>query len=161
MQVLILVFVVGLAALLVVFRMAPSDPKRWHVDPATGVSGNGRFVVAPAGGDRTGPVVPLAPEAMLQQIDRIAAATPRTCRLAGDPASGRVTYITRSRVFGFPDYTSVAAMAGDGGAQPVIFARQRFGKSDLGVNRKRVESWLAALERGEGAAGPTSQPCQR
>ena len=46
---------------------------------------------------------------------------------------------------GFPDFTTVSMVASLDGAQPVLFARQRFGEGDQGVNRARVEGWLAQL----------------
>ena len=71
-------------------------------------------------------------------MDVIIRATPRTSVLAGSVAEGRVTYITRSLVWNFPDYTTVQQK----GDYLLIFARLRFGGSDLGVNRKRVSRWL-------------------
>ena len=62
----------------------------------------------------------------------------RTEVLAGSPSEGRVTYITRSMWFGFPDYTTVQLE--DDGLE--IYGRLRFGQSDQGVNRARVEGWL-------------------
>jgi uncharacterized protein (DUF1499 family) len=52
-----------------------------------------------------------------------------------------VTYVTRSRVMGFPDYTTVR-QAGD---MVEIYGRLRFGKSDLGVNAARIDRWLRRL----------------
>ena len=44
-------------------------------------------------------------------------------------------------MFGFPDYTTVQHT----GDQLKLFARLRFGKSDLGVNRKRLEAVLSRV----------------
>jgi uncharacterized protein (DUF1499 family) len=124
-------------------RLAPSDPALWHVDPATGQDGRGSATA--------GVATPLfyaatTPADLLARLDAIALETPRTVRLAGSVEEGRITYITRSALWGFPDYTTVAALpAGEGGAQLMIFARLRFGDSDLGVNAARVAGWLAAL----------------
>lgn len=126
-------------------RFAPSDPARWHVAPSTAAPGPGRFVVRPEGGDGALPARPEAPQALLERLDAIALATPRTVRLAGTPAEGRITYVTRSRMIGFPDYTTVAATSGPEGTVLSVFARLRFGRDDLGVNRARVEAWIAAL----------------
>ncbi|MEL6204424.1 MAG: DUF1499 domain-containing protein [Pseudomonadota bacterium] len=133
------------AALIAWIRLAPSNPDRWHTDPGTASPGLGRFVVKPEGGDITGPLLSDTPTEALERLDAIALATPRTARLAGDPPEGRVTYITRSRLWGFPDYTTVAAVAVEGGTRLVIHARLRFGQSDLGVNAARVQGWLDAL----------------
>jgi uncharacterized protein (DUF1499 family) len=61
---------------------------------------------------------------------------------------GRITYMTRSLVFGFPDYTTVTTVPAGDGAQVVAYGRLRFGSSDMGVNRERLESWLAQLQNG-------------
>ena len=147
-----LILLLGLVALGIAWvRIAPSDPVRWHVDPTEALPGEGRFVVRPEGGDRAFGPVDTPPADLLTRFDRIASETPRTVRLAGSPETGRITYVTRSRVIGFPDYTTVAAWTGpDGKTRLAVFARLRFGRSDLGVNRARVEGWLAALSLSDG-----------
>ncbi len=139
MRITIWTILAALAAFALYVRLAPSDPARWHVPPvAEGPAGE---VVALEGaaslrlqGD--GP-------ALLAQLDSIALATPRTTRLAGSVAEGRITWITRSAIWGFPDYTT-AEVRPDGLA---VYARLRFGRSDLGVNAARLDAWRAALLR--------------
>ncbi|MBC7164641.1 MAG: DUF1499 domain-containing protein [Roseovarius sp.] len=110
-------------------RLAPSDPARWHRMPETITDRNLE------GGAMRRVVGDLA------ALDAIARATPRTRVLAGSVEEGMITYVTRSRVMGFPDYTTVR-QAGD---MLEIFARLRFGRSDLGVNAARVDDWLRRL----------------
>ncbi len=130
-----------LMAVALYVRLAPSDPARWHVDP--------RAADAPdAGGYRTELSLPLSPEDALEAFERIALATTRTHLLAGSPQDGRITFVTRSRLWGFPDYTTVAAMPAPGGSQLVVLARLRFGGGDMGVNRDRVTRWLEELGDG-------------
>ena len=50
-----------------------------------------------------------SPEDVLARLDAIALQTPRTMRLDGSPEDGLITWVTRSAVFGFPDYTTAAA----------------------------------------------------
>ncbi|SEP57341.1 DUF1499 domain-containing protein [Thalassovita taeanensis] len=123
------VIVLALVGLMIWIRVAPSDAARWH-QPVDG----------DADRDFDGGVVRVVP-GDLAALDRIIRATPRTRVLTGSVAEGRVTYVTRSVVWGFPDYTTVEARNGD----LAIFARLRFGRSDLGVNGKRVAGWLQAL----------------
>ena len=132
----------GLAAWV---RLAPSDPAVWHVDPETVTDRGARnsYLLA-AGGDAAPLEVPLPPDQVAVRLEAIALSTPRTTRLAGQ--GDFVTYITRSAAFGFPDYTSLRILPTATGSQVLIFARSRFGDSDLGVNRARVESWLARLD---------------
>ncbi|MBE1284573.1 MAG: DUF1499 domain-containing protein [Rhodobacteraceae bacterium] len=113
-------------------RMAPSDTGRWHQMPEFSEDKNfksGVMRVVDAGLDG------------LQRLDVIITQTPKTSVLDGSVAQGMVTYVTRSKVIGFPDYTTVR-LDGD---QLKIYARLRFGRSDMGVNKKRVDGWLAQL----------------
>ena len=66
---------------------------------------------------------------------------PRTKLVAGNPSEGRATYVTRSLLWGFPDYTTVQK-DGDG---VQIYGRLVFGRSDFGVNAARVNRWIDAL----------------
>lgn len=79
------------------------------------------------------------PAAALAALDRVARDSPRTRPLAGSAGQGHASYVTRSRVFGFPDVTNVWI---DGGRVHVA-AHLIVGGSDFGVNRRRVEAWLA------------------
>ncbi len=125
--------IVFIPLLLVAYvRFAPSDPARWHVVPS--VVSNGRHK---CGVKRRLTV----DERSLNRFDTIAVSEPRTERLAGSVQEGMVTYVSRSRLIGFPDYTT----AHQDGDDLVICARQRFGRSDFGVNAERVDRWLAAL----------------
>ncbi|MEM1131207.1 MAG: DUF1499 domain-containing protein, partial [Pseudomonadota bacterium] len=126
---------------------APSDLETWHVDPISVEPPRGKSYVLlrPGSPDGDGPLLNEAPETALAAFDKVVMATPRTTRLAGSVADGRVTYVTRSRLWGFPDYTSVKAVPEGDGTRLAIFARQRFGSSDWGQNRARVDAWLAAL----------------
>lgn len=128
----LLALVITLALLLAWIRLAPDDVARWHYLPA-----------AVTDQDMEGGVMRVVP-GDLADLDRIIRAEPRTQVLAGSVAEGMVTYITRSRVFGFPDYTTVAERNGT----LALHARLRYGKSDMGVNKARVARWLGAL-RGE------------
>lgn len=126
----------GLLALLIAFllllvwiRLAPDDVGRWHhlpdrIEDRDMESGVMRVVSSD-----------------LADLERIIRATPRTHLLAGSVADGMVTYVTRSKVFGFPDYTTVQQRGDD----LALHARLRYGTSDMGVNKARVERWLAAL----------------
>ena len=85
------------------------------------------------------------PEPLLTRLDAIALATPRTNRLSGDPASGRITYITRTALWGFPDYTTAQTTPTPDGTRLDIHARLRFGRGDMGVNAARLTAWTGGL----------------
>ncbi len=145
---LVLVAIAAVAVAQAAVRLAPSDPGAWHVDPAVVERPGfpGHFLVRPEDGDSTGPVFAEDPAAVLAAFDAVALSTPRTQRLVGAVADGHVTYLSRSALWGFPDYISVRAVPAEGGTRLLIFSRLRFGSSDLGVNRARVEQWLAATQ---------------
>ena len=112
-------------------RLAPSDPTRWHVAPqgADRDMKNGVVRVFETGTDG------------LAGLDAIVRGTARTRVLAGSVEEGMVTYVMRTRMLGFPDYTTAQQ---EGGVLR-IYARSRFGRKDFGVNRKRIEGWRALL----------------
>ena len=127
-------------------RLAPSDPARWHVDPLSVTARGARnsFLLRDGAG-ADGPALRLnLPQAeVAARLAAIAAAAPRTQVLAGQ--GDFVTWVTRSALWGFPDYTSIRISPDGAGSSVAVFARARFGDSDLGVNRARVEDWLRQL----------------
>ncbi|MGR3838349.1 MAG: DUF1499 domain-containing protein [Cognatishimia sp.] len=128
---LVLRIVIAAAVLLALYvRFAPSDAGRFHVSGAV-----------QSDADLEGGVKRILPGVTLAELDQIAQQTPRTKVLAGSVDDGMISYVTRSRLIGFPDYTTIEAKDG----MVTVFARLRFGRSDLGVNRRRVEGWIKAL----------------
>ncbi|WP_109467280.1 DUF1499 domain-containing protein [Albibacillus kandeliae] len=114
-------------------RLAPSPAADWHLplefESDRDMKGGVERVV------ETGPDG-------LARLDAVARATPRTEVLAGSVAEGRVTYVTRTKWIGFPDYTT--AEQHDDVLR--VWGRLRFGRSDFGVNKARVDRWLADLQ---------------
>jgi uncharacterized protein (DUF1499 family) len=87
------------------------------------------------------------PAHLAAAFDAFAMAQPGVSRLKVSDDDLCVTYVQRSRIMGFPDYFSIRFLdMGDGDAGVAVYSRARYGQSDLGVNRARVEKWLAALE---------------
>lgn len=130
------VLALGLAAYV---RLAPSDPARWHVDPAGAPDpGTPNFA-------RADLVLPGTPEDVAARLAGVAAADGATV-LAGGGL--HTTWISRSRLMGYPDFTSVRLEPAEGGVRLIALARSRFGQSDLGVNRARLDRWLAGLRAG-------------
>ena len=128
-----LYLLIGAMILLAVYiRLAPTDPARWHVTVPYDEDADLR-----GGAVR---VLDGGPED-LERIDAAALALPRTRRLAGGPHAGRTTYVTRSLVFGFPDYTTVELAEGE----VRLWGRLRFGGSDLGVNARRLDRLIEGL----------------
>lgn len=115
-------------------RFVPSKNEVWHRPPDE-ISTN------PEGSYRTD-----LEGVAFSQLHTIIIATPRTRILAGDPAAQFMTYVTRSKVWGFPDYTTVEQR----GSQLTIVGRSRFGRKDFGVNKDRIKGWIAAMEEARG-----------
>ncbi len=140
MKIIVLLALLALAGMGVI-RFAPIDPARVHTasrasEPGD-VSTSTRFVATRQ--------ITTTGEGILTATDRMIRATPRTQVLAGDVAEGRISYVTRSAVIGFPDYITIEALEGDDGTLFVVRSRARFAGYDWGVNKARVEGWLAQL----------------
>ncbi|HEY1933527.1 MAG TPA: DUF1499 domain-containing protein [Acetobacteraceae bacterium] len=90
-----------------------------------------------------------APAARLYaDIEAVAAAQPRTYPAAAYPDRLQAHWVVRSAALNFPDLvTAQIAPAGPDAATLVLYSRSMYGYSDLGVNRDRLEAWLAALHR--------------
>lgn len=127
-------------ALQAYLRLYPHDFARFHRDRPV-----------PEGGDAlralsTGVTVSLGredpPDAVLRRIDAVIRAAPRTRVIAGSVEEGRITYLTRTAFWGFPDLTHVQATPETGGTRLLVTARQWLGGYDWDVNRDRVTGWL-------------------
>lgn len=118
-------------------RVAPMDPEEFHRT----YPGHGTGDWPTAGGFEAVRAVAGGPQEVLARLDAIILATPRTHHLAGSVAEGHVSYVTRSPLWGFPDTTNVW-LEGD---LLHIRGHLRFGGSDMGANRARIEGWLQAL----------------
>ena len=132
--------------LLAFIRLAPSDPAIWHISPVTSSeAGQGpcaAAIITQPNGARAACLSPDTPESLLAKLDATALAPPRTTRLAGTPQTGRITWITRTAWVGYPDYTTAEATLTPTGTRLDLYARQRFGGADFGVNTARLKSWL-------------------
>lgn len=131
---MIFIWLIAIAMLgvLAYVRLAPSDPEAWHVTPKveadkTFRNGATRRVLTGGGG--------------LKKLETIALTEPRTEIFAGSSESGMITFVSRSRLVGYPDYTTAMQV----GEDLLIYARSRFGRRDFGVNAARVDGWIDAL----------------
>lgn len=124
-------------------RVAGVNPAHWHVDPGTedAPGMRGHFVDL-----ADSPVWTVPSEELLAKVQEIALQTRGTILLAGNPRDGRLTFETRSRVWGFPDYTTFDVSDVEGGSALAVLGRARFGASDLGTNEARIAAWIDALK---------------
>lgn len=150
----LLALLVAMAAV----RLAPLDPARWHVALAglpRSIKPNDAALYPPEGGPW-----PVAPQALAEAVQAVALAEPRSRLLAGSPATGRMTFVQRSALWGFPDLITVETFATSAGAGLRIWSRARFGYADFGVNAARLARWRAALALylGENIPGSGAAP---
>ena len=144
------ILVIAFVALAVTMRGVSDEAEMWHVDPAT-TERTGRpndYLAAPDGTtqaptDRLFAPREMAKTDLLYLFDALV--RPQADVLAGSVDEGHITYVQRSAVLGFPDYITVKTVETEKGAGLIIWSRSRFGYSDLGVNKKRIDGWLASL----------------
>ena len=74
---------------------------------------------------------------LIAHITQIALATPRTQKILDSP----LIFVTRSRLIGFPDTTTFDIQ----NDIMIIHAHLVYGRSDMGVNKARILSWLDRL----------------
>jgi hypothetical protein len=132
-------------------RSAPVVVEDWHRDPMQ--------VAPPPAANAvllrpdTSPAAPRyarSPVELAALFDAVALATPRVRRLAGSAEAGFVTYVQRSRVFGFPDFISVRFLLVAGALRPLGPGRER-------QARRRLAGGAGAL-RGLSPASAQAPP---
>ncbi len=147
---LVLLLVVGFLAYV---RFAPLNAEQWHQDPMTAptpATPNSWRIAAPGqdpgAAGQASPVYRASAGELLAAFEKVALSKPHTEKLAGSAADGFVTFVQRTPLVRYPDYISVRAVdLGDGTSALSVLSRSRFGKSDLGVNKARMEEWLKEL----------------
>jgi uncharacterized protein (DUF1499 family) len=73
--------------------------------------------------------------------------TPRAIAVASDPEQRRYSVVQHSLVFGFPDIVTFEFVPlGPDRSSIAVYSRARYGRSDFGVNRRRVLTWLGQLQ---------------
>jgi uncharacterized protein (DUF1499 family) len=98
-------------------------------------------------GHAESPVFDMPVEKLLERWRDIVAAQPRVEVLAEN--SQQIDYVQRSARFRFPDIITVRFISVSPSQSTLaIYSRSVYGKSDFGVNRERIESWLSALGGG-------------
>lgn len=139
----LIIIVVAVAGLMAYIRLAPADLDSIHQPSYPADIGDRDD----AGSFQATRQITTPGADILQAIDVVILRTPRTKRIAGDVEDGILTYETRSLIMGFPDYTTVwidSTIAGEG-PHVNIRGQLRFGQSDMGVNKARIQGWLAEL----------------
>ena len=144
----LLLLVLGIIAAGLFVRFAPIAPETWHVDPLTAAipDKDNHFLLRPEDGDGPAPVFAADRAAVAAAFAQLVSETPSATLIAGSPEAGHMTAIVRFRLVGFPDFVTVKLVETEDGTALAIFSRSKYGYSDMGVNKARVEAWLAVLE---------------
>lgn len=115
----------------------PASPNHWLVGPAD---------LSRLSPDQIAPVYALSAAGLTKAWREVVERHPRTrlVALADDPP--QVEAEQRSALFGFVDHISFRALplAADRSTF-IAYSRSRVGYWDLGVNRRRLTAWVAAL----------------
>lgn len=90
------------------------------------------------------PLFPMSMGGLRTQWDAVIVRQPRVTIIAAD--KDQIDYIQRTALIRFPDIITVRFIAlSPGQSTLAVYSRSVYGTSDFGVNRKRIETWLAAL----------------
>jgi uncharacterized protein (DUF1499 family) len=85
-------------------------------------------------------------DALRAAFAKVVASERKIERVKTNEATTTERYIQRSETLGFPDTIVVRFADRPGGRSTLaIYSRSRFGESDFGANRARIERWLQKL----------------
>ena len=97
--------------------------------------------------DGEAPVFDVPVEQLQVAWDEMLAEQPRLQVLRRDVTNVQIDYVQRTRLLRFPDLVTVRFVPIDDTHSTVaIYSRSVYGQSDMGVNRIRVEEWLARVK---------------
>ena len=85
----------------------------------------------------------MPPQQLYAAVRRVALAQPRSFAHIAYDDRLQAHFVARSAVFNFPDLIAVQVTPE---SDLILWSRSVYGESDLGVNRKRLLAWLAALD---------------
>lgn len=96
-----------------------------------------------------GPVFDITAAQLRSRWREFSARQPRTELLAEDVAVQQIDYVQRSARFRFPDIITVRFIpVSNSRSALAIYSRSVYGRSDFGVNRKRINAWLQDFSAG-------------
>ncbi len=98
--------------------------------------------------DISSPVYAVPPKALRDAFRRVLAVEKNLVGVAEDEVALTARYVQRTALLGFPDTIVVRFVAiGAERSSIALYSRSKFGYSDLGANKARLERWLSALAR--------------
>lgn len=110
-----------------------------------------RYLVCPQGycaamPDRISPVFDMPAAALYRRWMAMIERQPRITPGPANADANQYDFVQRSLVLRFPDTITVRFIPlGAAKSTLAVYSRSHYGRSDFGVNRDRIDSWLAAL----------------
>jgi uncharacterized protein (DUF1499 family) len=112
--------------------------------PNTALAAPAGFSPAP---DIVTPAYHLPPGTLFALARAVATGQPNTFQAALYPDQLQAHYVARSGVFNFPDLITVQVRQETPETSDlIIWSRSVYGETDFGVNRKRIQAWVGALD---------------
>ena len=96
--------------------------------------------------DRTSPVFAISATKLRNSWFSMIGAEPRTDWVSSNEEIQQYDFVQRTKLMRFPDTITVRFLPLEEGRSTLaIFSRSHYGRSDLGVNKARIDGWLDAL----------------
>jgi uncharacterized protein (DUF1499 family) len=110
-----------------------------------------QFLVCPAGTcsekpDQVSRTYPVALPQLRSAWDAMIKKQVDTTLLLPDTGTNQLTYVQRTKTVRYPDLITVQFFENGSASTLAIYSRSIYGHGDGGVNKKRVETWLAGLD---------------
>jgi hypothetical protein len=115
----------------------PASPNA-HLAAPPGVTGERHETV---------PLLPMPPDAAWTVLRRLGDGMERVWRMAEWPELRQVQWVARTRWLNFPDLLNGGIMELPGGPGLFLYSRSLLGRSDFGVNARRIAEWRTAFDR--------------
>ncbi len=114
-----------------------------------------QYIVAPEGlckevtPHRIAPVYSVSAVELRKHWDDFVAKQPRITQKDADEAHLKFELVQRTALFRFPDTITVQfiQLPDPNQSTLAIYSRSKYGRSDFGQNKKRINSWLSALHK--------------
>ncbi len=149
MKIIILLSIVALFFLTVVTKNPPRQIDFHHLTPPKTPN---YFLLCPKHfcqglAHATSPVFSVNIDELERQWQTFIAAQPRVTEISRNQANHQYTYIQRTRFLYFPDTINVLLIPLDETHTTIaVLSQSKYGYSDLGVNHRRVETWITKLQ---------------
>ncbi len=111
------------------------------------------YLVCPPGfsaaeADQEAPIFDRPVQTLISAWHDLAAKLPRTQEIERSDDTMQRSYVQRTALMGYPDIITVLFFDLDGDRSTLaIYSRSQYGYSDMGANRRRVQTWLRDLSK--------------